>query len=86
MALLQRRLGLDSALKFAKSEGAFHVVWIDEDVHRQAVQRLKRAEKRQVSLVDQVSFLVMRARRVEVAFAFDQDFALEGFRLYRAST
>jgi predicted nucleic acid-binding protein len=34
-----------------------------------------------VSLVDQISFLVMRRRQVDTAFAFDPDFVSAGFHL-----
>jgi predicted nucleic acid-binding protein len=42
--------------------------------------------KRRVSLVDQVSFLVMRRRGARTAMAFDRDFEEEGFKLYPAGT
>ena len=45
------------------------------------VERLAHRRGSALSVVDQVSFLVMRARQVEEAFAFDRDFRLEGFRL-----
>lgn len=84
-ALLHRRLGLKAALEFARSARAFEMEWIDQDLHEAAVESLARSAKRGVSLVDHVSFLVMRARRVQSALAFDEDFVREGFRLYGGS-
>lgn len=81
MALLQHRLGTAACLKLARSTANFDVVWVDRALHENAVRRLERTGKRRVSLVDQVSFLVMRERGVERAFAFDPDFEAEGFRL-----
>jgi len=81
MALLQRRLGLDAALKFARTAETLAIEWVDQRLHDEALRRLARST-RDVSLVDQVSFLVMRARGVETALAFDDDFVAEGFRLY----
>lgn len=81
MALVQHRLGLPAALKLAQSARAFEVEWVDRALHDEAVRRLARS-RRSVSLVDQVSFLVMRARGVDTALAFDPDFAAEDFRLY----
>jgi predicted nucleic acid-binding protein len=81
MALLQHRLGTAACLKLARSAASFDVVWVDHALHENAVRRLERTAKRRVSLVDHVSFLVMRERSVERAFAFDTDFEAEGFRL-----
>lgn len=80
-ALLGRRLGREAARRFLNDVDAFRIRWVDETLHRTAVGRfLKR--KGQVSLVDEVSFLVMREEGIRVAFAFDADFAREGFQLY----
>lgn len=82
MALLQRRLGLETALKLAESARAFEIEWVDRAIHEEAVQHLARSRARPVSLVDHVSFLVMRRHGVETALAFDRDFVEHGFRLY----
>ncbi|MGI8786066.1 MAG: type II toxin-antitoxin system VapC family toxin [Acidobacteriota bacterium] len=82
MALLQHRLGVRVALEFARDSWHFEIEWVDQTIHREAVGRLSRRTKGKVSLVDQVSFLVMRSRGVDTALAFDTDFLDEGFRLY----
>jgi predicted nucleic acid-binding protein len=38
------------------------------------------AGRQAASFVDRVSFELMRRDRIETAFAFDRDFAREGFR------
>jgi len=83
MALLQHRLGLQVALKLARDANALGVQWVASDLHAEAVRRLARSARRRRSLVDEVSFLVMRGRGIDAALAFDRDFELEGFRLYR---
>jgi predicted nucleic acid-binding protein len=82
IALIQNRLGANAALKTAASADAFDVEWVDRNLHERAVLEFGRSARRGVSLVDQVSFLLMRARRIETAFAFDRDFVREGFRQY----
>lgn len=82
IALVQNRLGLPSALRVAREAQLFDVEWVDEAMHDEAMERLARSGQRRVSLVDQVSFLVMRRRGVAAALAFDRDFVEEGFRLY----
>jgi len=81
MALLQARLGMAAAVKFARDARSFVLDWVDEDLHSRAVRELEISKKRQISLVDHISFLVMRRHHVTAAFAFDSDFAAAGFRL-----
>jgi Predicted nucleic acid-binding protein, contains PIN domain len=81
-ALLQARLGVAAAIKFCRDSELFVVEWIDKDLHEAAVRELKSSKKRLVSLVDHISFLVMRRRRLSTAFAFDPDFNAAGFQLF----
>jgi uncharacterized protein len=53
-------------------------IWVDEATHNAALE-LHRAGGRP-SLVDQVSFVVLRHAGLEVAFAFDPDFERQGYR------
>ena len=84
VSLLQARLGLSAAAKFALESPAFVVDWVDRDLHASGIRELEHSGKRRISLVDHISFLVMRRRKVEIAFAFDPDFKTEGFRLFDA--
>ncbi len=83
-ALVQRRLGLAGLRDlYAGLLGSVEIVWIDEAIHRRAVSALLAAGRRGVSLVDWLSFELMRERGIESAFAFDRDFANQGFALFR---
>lgn len=82
MALLQGRLGLRAALNLAEDTRAFEIEWVDGATHHEAVRHLARSGRREISLVDQVSFLLMRRQGIQVALAFDRHFAEEGFRLF----
>lgn len=82
IALLQARLGLAAAIKLAKDATAFVIEWVDDDLHASGLRELERSKKRRLSLVDHISFLVMRRRDVTTAFAFDPDFTSTGFRLF----
>jgi predicted nucleic acid-binding protein len=81
-ALLQARLGLQSALAFLKDARAFDMEWVDSGLHQDAVRELEKVGKRGISLVDCASFLVMRRRGVEEILAFDIDFQDQGFKIY----
>lgn len=82
ISLLQRRLGVAAALSAAESADTFEIEWVDRELHAQALRRLAASAARRVSFVDQVSFAVIRRYGVTTALAFDQDFVIEGFRLY----
>lgn len=85
-ALLQHRLGLTSAALFLRDAEAFEVHWVTADDHHAGVALLEERGQRQLSLVDCVSFLLMRRRGVRQALAFDEDFRREGFSLYSERT
>ena len=82
VALLQSRLGQSAATKFLKDTAAFAVDWVDRDLHTSGLREFEKSGKRRVSLVDHISFLVMKRRNVRVAFAFDSDFKTAGFQLF----
>lgn len=79
-ALVGRRLGLDAVRSFrADFAPLIDVVWVDETLHNAGVDLLLDRRKRLFSLVDAVSFIVMRQRSVAEAFAIDPHFEQEGF-------
>ena len=82
-ALLQRRLGLEVTVRFLQDAARLNVHWVTEDDHASAVELHSRAGRRRLSLVDCVSFIVMRRLGIGAALAFDNDFQMEGFREYR---
>ena len=82
IALLQARLGLAQAARFANDSTNFIIEWIDKSLHLTGIRQLQKSGKRRISLVDHISFLVMRRRHMRVAFAFDPDFESEGFQLF----
>lgn len=79
-ALLQRREGVEAVRQFRERvEPALAVVWVDRGTYEAAMAALLTANARDVSLVDWTSFAVMRASGWRRAFAFDDDFARQGF-------
>jgi predicted nucleic acid-binding protein len=81
-ALVQRRLGIE-ALQVLVDELLLPIstIFVERAVHDAAVSAVLAARLRQLSVVDAVSFEVMRRSGVRVAFAFDQHFAQFGFEL-----
>lgn len=84
-ALVQRRLGM-AALRSLVDDllPLVETVWVGADLHQEAREALLAAGRRDVSLVDRVSFLVMRRLGIRQAFTFDADFATEGFEVLPA--
>jgi predicted nucleic acid-binding protein len=79
-ALIQRRLGGDALRAFLEEiVPILSVVWVDPETHGAAVSALLAAGKRRFSLVDCVSFEVMRRLGIRLYFAFDRHFAEMGF-------
>jgi len=80
IAVTRRRLGAAAAQALIDALlPAMTCEWVDEPTHRLAVEA-HRADQGGPSVVDQVSFAVMRRRGIDTAFAFDADFDRLGFR------
>jgi predicted nucleic acid-binding protein len=80
IAVAQHRLGLDAVRALVRDVlPSIDVVFIDEPVQGAALSALLAAGRRRLSLVDCVSFEVMRGRQIRRAFAFDPHFAEQGF-------
>ena len=80
-ALLQSRIGLRSALAFLSDAEKFTVHWVTPRNHADAVALLAERNRRGLSLVDCMSFTVMRNYGVSAALAYDADFEAEGFEV-----
>jgi predicted nucleic acid-binding protein len=79
-ALVLRRLGPTASRALHDDVlPAVDIVWIDERLHATAVTGMLAADNRRISLVDWTSFVVMHERRVDLAFAFDDDFRHRGW-------
>jgi uncharacterized protein len=79
-ALVHRRLGGVATRDLLEElVPTLEMTWVGAELHDRAVSALLGAARRRVSLVDWVSFEVMRRHGIEQAFAFDRDFAAQGF-------
>lgn len=81
-ALVHRRLA-PAATRLLMSDllPLLETIWISPEVHGAAVSAFLSAVRRRTSLVDWVSFEVMRREGIRRAFAYDRDFVTEGFEL-----
>lgn len=79
-ALAQRKLGLDAVrVLTADFLPLITVDWVDEVIHGAGLASLLTANRRDLSLVDCVSFEILRRRDVTRALALDSDFTKQGF-------
>ena len=81
-ALLQNRLGIEAVRAFQRDIAPLlEVVWVKEDLHRVGLDALLTANRSNLSLVDCVSFSLMRGLNVARAFTYDKHFAEQGFQV-----
>jgi uncharacterized protein len=82
VALVHRRLGPAASRSLLQELlPVIRVFYVGQPIHERAVSSFLLAlRRRSTSLVDLVSFEVMRELGIEQAFAFDRDFEELGFR------
>ena len=79
-ALLQRRIGLAAARDLnSRIIPLLNIIWTDKEWYGRAVQRLFLEGRKDLSLVDCLSFEIMDAYDIPAAFAFDKHFDEIGF-------
>jgi predicted nucleic acid-binding protein len=79
-AIILKRLGMEAIRVFEQDiTPILHVIWVTEDIHRAAVSAHLMANRRTLSLVDCVSFEVMRRTGIRKVFAFDRHFKDYGY-------
>jgi len=82
VSLLQSRAGIDAVRLFRRAAlPLLEIVWVDGGLLERAMSTLLAAGQRRVSLTDWTSFAIMHERSIRLAFAFDEDFARQGFEL-----
>lgn len=78
----QRKLGIgNSLILLARAEDIAKIHWVTPQEHERAVYRLDQRNRRNLSFVDCVSFVLMEQYDSTTAFAYDSDFETEGFQL-----
>lgn len=82
LALIQRRLGMESVRVFQEDVlPLINIEWIDKAMHEAGISALLTASRKKLSLVDCVSFEVMRNLGIKKVFAFDPHFKEQGFEV-----
>ncbi len=79
-SLFQKRLGTDSARDFYQDLcPLMSVQWVDAVAHNAGMAAAVAASSKKLSLVDCVSFVVMRRLGLQKVFTFDRHFREQGF-------
>jgi predicted nucleic acid-binding protein len=79
-ALVQNRLGMNQLRVFHENVFPFlNVIWVDEALHDAGMTAVLTANRRQLSLVDCVSFAAIHQSILDSVFAFDNHFTEQGF-------
>ena len=81
-SLVQNRLGMEAAVDFHQNiSPLLQTVWVDEQWHSNAVRRLLALQRKNVSLVDCLSFVIMESKQINTAYSYDKHFREQGFTL-----
>jgi len=81
-AVVLRRLGMDAVRVFERDVvPILRLVWVTREIHEAAASAHLVAARRSLSLVDCVSFEIMRRTGVRTAFAFDRHFQEFGYEV-----
>lgn len=79
-ALLGRRVGLEAVKAFRDDfRPLLDVTWVGQELHDRGVHLLVARADASLSVVDSVSFVLMRDENLGEAFAYDRHFDDEGF-------
>jgi predicted nucleic acid-binding protein len=82
-ALILRRFGMEAIRVFEQDIfPILRIIWVAKEVHSAAVSAQLMAGRSTLSLVDCVSFEVMRRTGLRKAFAFDHHFRDYGYEIY----
>ena len=80
LALVQRRLGIPAVRVFQEDiMPVLNIEWVDESLHQVGIASVLAAVRRELSLVDCVSFEIMRRSGIKTAFVFNHHFDEQGF-------
>ena len=77
-----RGIPCEQIIEFSESildDEAIEIFWVDEFLHRQAVELIGQRQDKNYSLCDAVSFVLLRERRINKALTTDKHFEQEGF-------
>ncbi|MCE5238144.1 PIN domain-containing protein [bacterium] len=81
-ALLQRRLGMQWVQRLqTEVRRIVQIVWVDDELHDLAVTATLAANRRHLSLVDNLSLEIMRRLGINYALACDEHFTERGYEL-----
>lgn len=80
LALVQHRLGIPAVRVFQEDiMPVLNIEWVDEPLHQVGIASVLAAARRELSLVDCVSFEIMRRSGIKTAFVFNHHFDEQGF-------
>jgi predicted nucleic acid-binding protein len=79
-SLIQNRLGLEAVADFQRDVvPLLSLEWVDENCHEAGLAAVLTAKRRNLSLVDCVSFEIMRRNGLKNVLTFDKHFGEHGF-------
>jgi uncharacterized protein len=82
ISLLQSRIGFEAArLWYRDMLGVVDVRWVDQQSNQRANDLWQNLGTNSASLIDCVSFIIMRSDRIQTIFCFKPYFSIKGFQV-----
>lgn len=80
--IIQDRLGFKAAHVWHKDIlGVIEVLWVDQEVHARGYELWLNLGRRQYSLVDCISYVLMHRNKINKVFCFKQGYGEQGFEV-----
>jgi predicted nucleic acid-binding protein len=80
IALAQHRLGLEAVKAFQEDiVPILSIEWVNETIHQSGVVSVISGGRKKISLVDYISFAIMKLLGIKSVFTFDRHFKEQGF-------
>ena len=88
VTVLSQRSGHEAALRFIRRmkspASGYNFEWIDENVEKEAINIFSQQTSKNVSFVDCTNMAVMKIKRIDAVFSFDDVYRKNGFSVFDA--
>ncbi len=85
LTVISQRGGKKVALDFLKTmeskKSGIDIIFVNEELHHEGIKMFTRIKQKDISVVDCVSYIIMKQYSIEYIFSFDKHFSYLGCKL-----